>query len=156
VKRLLVALVAALTFIIPFSTKPAHAMGTNYVWPPGCYWAKSTDSGHNFLGWTLWTNNVQINNWCWVYNLYGYWVIYSEPWWAWWTTEHWGWVNCGLEGQLAGWNDPPFEYGAAETVRMGSPIGLGQNYCWPDPTGINSVDVETGLWVYGYGRYDFV
>ena len=131
-------------------------VGTSYVWPPACYWAKDTVATHNFLGWTLTTVNVQVNNWCWVYNLYGYWVIYSEPWWAWWVTTHWGWGTCGIVGQLAGWNDPPFQWGAAATFQFGRIVGLGSTYCFPDPSGQLSHTDEAGVWVYGYGRYDYL
>jgi hypothetical protein len=138
--------------------KPASTsgVGTGYDWPPSCWWVKMTDSSVNFLGWALWTNNVQVNNWCWVYNLYGYWVIYSQPWHAYWVTSHWGWASCGMEGYLEGFNDPPFQWGTAETWEFGRIVGLGSVDCIPDPFRQLNVTQETGVWVYGYGRYDYI
>jgi hypothetical protein len=111
------------------------------VWPPGCYTISETDSEQNFLGWTLDSLTVSIGNWCWGW--YFVWLIYSQPWWWWTVNTHWGWVSCGLDGQLAGWVDYPYEFGAAVVDHFGQ---LG---CWP----YTGHDVEAGLWVFGSGSY---
>jgi hypothetical protein len=114
----------------------------SHVWPPGCYTISETDSEQNFLGWTLDSLTVAVGNWCWGWGFGGWWIG-SLPWWWWTVSTHWGMVSCGLEGQLAGWVDYPWEFGAAVVDRFGQ---LG---CWP----YTGHAVEAGLWVYGNGSY---
>jgi|SRR5262252_1351428 len=140
--------------------KPASAgITTTSVGAPGCYYWKVTDYQNNFIGWTLWTNNLEVQNWCWTLNLYNYWVIYSQPWAAWWVTTHWGWQNCGLMGHLEGWNNPPFEWGSADSVQFGAPVDINNsacNYGWIPVDGVNKVNDEVAIWVYGWGRVDYM
>jgi hypothetical protein len=56
---------------------------------------------------------------------------------------YWGVQTCGLRGQLAGWVNYPYEFGAAVVDHFAVPE------CLP----YVGHDMETALFVYGNGTY---
>jgi hypothetical protein len=73
------------------------------IGPPGCYWVSAAENLYNSVGFRLMSVGVEDHNWCFVQNLYGYWVIYSTPWSSFYQSSAWGYVNCGLQNQYQGW-----------------------------------------------------
>jgi hypothetical protein len=112
---------------------------------PACWTVDATDTYYNSVGWVMYTLRVRIGNWCWVWNLYGYPVIYSQPYWAYYTSTHWGWSPCGIDAQLAGWVQDAWEYGAAVDEMFGNPT------CWFP----FEQHMLTGVWAYGDGSFQY-
>jgi hypothetical protein len=131
------------------TVKPALAAlasrlnGAEYLWP-GCWNVQSTSYRRNIFAIDLADVTVQINNWCFGVNLYGYWVIWSQPWWRWWASGHWGEAYCGLAGAFAGWLALWWEYGAGVTALF----GLGGCYYWGESRlGVTDFVYGNGLWL---------
>jgi hypothetical protein len=129
--------------VAPTATAPTSRMN-GYEWvPAGCWNVQSTNYRRNIFGVDLADVTVQVNNWCFGVNLYGYWVIWSQPWWRWWAAGHWGEAFCGLSGAFAGWFQPWWHYGAGVTGLF-SVAGC---YYWAEQ-GLSTEDhvYGNGLW----------
>jgi hypothetical protein len=79
---------------------------------PGCYSWSDFYATYNAFGGLLQEWGPHFDNWCWVFNLYGYWVIYSNPTAYPYETAGWGWGSCGTQNWYAQWTYQPFQWGA--------------------------------------------
>lgn len=114
------------------------------VGSPGCYYVDSYYNFTNVFGWTLASTTLHIDNWCWVYNLYGYWVIYSQPNGYFEVSTHWGYAYCGNDSWHSDWVFGGWEYADGGTT-----------YFYPGVCSYPGIEPHMNLQmqVYGDGTY---
>jgi hypothetical protein len=80
--------------------------------PGGCASLTVTENVYNAFHFIVVEAQTHISNWCWVRNLYGYWVIYTTPYGYFTENTHWGQAYCGTSDAFRGWVSMYWEYDA--------------------------------------------